>query len=476
MEATGYPTLAIGIILLIGIPLALLRPFAGFIFSVGLIAAGDMARFTLTRTDILGPYFNAHDATLVVALVATVSHAWSNRQRVAIPGIALAMVAIVVVAYGQSVLVERIDDYFALRALRWAMTLPAYIFMGATFATSEERIETLMYALFWGSVLSGIQHIAFAIDALDALASGPQSLEELRNMAFRSPGIWLLLAGAVWLPRPLRIPIAVAAAGGGLFAASIFLNQTRSIWISFFATVPIIMLFFSQAGTFKRVFRLLMVGMAIALTVTVVIAVATPEVRMSELLSGRLDSLLEEDTRYLTTITRATSIERELFEWMEGSLVLGRGLYFFQPFYSEGVFDDLTVAWGHVGHITILSQLGLVGLVIYSIALPAYALRWSLLLWSEGSAIDRFLGLLCAACTISTWILFCMSDSFINQNHAAEAIIFGAAWSRFRYYQVTRPAEELSISEWPGEEASLVQLDIPESEHDLGNALRGRTP
>ena len=74
MEPTGYPVYFLYLILLIGILLSLFRPFKAFLMVVFLTAAANADAFTYTRTPLLGPYFNANDACLLIALLAMISY------------------------------------------------------------------------------------------------------------------------------------------------------------------------------------------------------------------------------------------------------------------------------------------------------------------------------------------------------------------------------------------------------------------
>lgn len=68
MEPTGYPSFILYLIALIGVPFAFVRPYKAFLTVTFLLAAADATAFTYTRTPFLGPYFNANDACLLIAL------------------------------------------------------------------------------------------------------------------------------------------------------------------------------------------------------------------------------------------------------------------------------------------------------------------------------------------------------------------------------------------------------------------------
>ena len=113
-------------------------------------------------------------------------------------------------------------------------------------------------------------------------------------------------------------------------------------------------------------------------------------------------------------------------EWYEGTLILGRGINYFCKYYL-GYYKGGMIAWGHLGHVTTLAQLGLIGLFVYSFYFPLKVVQMSIKLWDKTSHEAKFFGLLSGLTMIWCWICFFMSDSFLGQ-HVTEGIIFGSAW------------------------------------------------
>jgi hypothetical protein len=123
----------------------------------------------------------------------------------------------------------------------------------------------------------------------------------------------------------------------------------------------------------------------------------------------------------ISNFKRLSAFKFEMEAWLSGTLFFGRGLSFFALMPGE------FVAWGHLGHITILSQLGIVGLVVYSYYLPLAIIKLSKKLWKHAANEVKFLALLAGITMIWHWICFIMSSSFLGQYPVA-GIMFGAVW------------------------------------------------
>ncbi|MDH4027217.1 MAG: hypothetical protein OEU95_00100 [Nitrospirota bacterium] len=426
MEATGYPGFILYLILLFGIPLALTRPFRAFLLVTFILAAANSKAFTFTRTDLLGPYFNAHDACLLVALAGISPYILFQIKKIQVPDITKWIIAVLLIGFVQSWFVMG-GTYETLRALRWAINLPVYFIIAATMVDNNKKVRYLLLALFLGSIVSAVEHIVFVRSAIEHSRFSINNVGEFRTIAYRSPGIWFLLASLVWLPKFRGIDRKLLFGAGILFAISVVLNQTRSIWISSIAALPASFLLFKNR--MKNIRTILIPLMFIVITASAMFLLPhiTREIDPINIITERLETFSDPDIRYLTTITRISALEREIDAWSSGTLILGRGLAYFMPLHAPN--DH--IAWGHLGHVTTLAQLGLVGFAIYSIYLPFTVVTACRKLWRHNSYEIKYFGLLAGTTMIASWICFLMSDSFLAQ-HATEGIIFGAAWRQAR--------------------------------------------
>ena len=82
MNEVGYPSFVLYLLILIGIPLALQKPFKAFLLVAFMLSAGDATAFTFTRSELLGPYFNANDACLLIALFALLPHIINQTKQI----------------------------------------------------------------------------------------------------------------------------------------------------------------------------------------------------------------------------------------------------------------------------------------------------------------------------------------------------------------------------------------------------------
>ncbi|MFC1850235.1 hypothetical protein ACFL27_08595 [candidate division CSSED10-310 bacterium] len=425
MEPSGYPEYFLFFILITGIPLALLRPNKAFLYVVFLVSAADTYTFTFTRTKLLGPYFNAHDACLIVAISSLLPHCLILRKKLLIPDVVKWILLILGIGFIQSFYILGWKyDYFLLRSLRWALSLPLYFVIAATLVDEKNKVRPFLIAVLVGSVVSAIEHIYFIISHTQDFLS-TSSIREIRTIAFRSPGIWLLPAGIIWLPKAKFTYRILIYGSGSLFALSVLLNQTRSIWISSVLVLPLTMFILPQKNI---MIKAVVIPIAMISLFTGMIFFKTyllPEIKLGSIIEQRGQTLLEDNQRHYSTRTRQLAIKFELGAWSEGILILGRGLN-----YMASNTDDKNIAWNHLGHITTLAQLGLIGFFIYSFYLPKVIIQGSRRLWKLPSPEIKFLGLLACLTMIWCWICFIMSDSFLTQN-PMRGIIFGAAWSQF---------------------------------------------
>jgi hypothetical protein len=129
-----------------------------------------------------------------------------------------------------------------------------------------------------------------------------------------------------------------------LFAISVLLNQTRSIWISSLIALPIVFLIFKQENIIKKAIitpifiTMLFVGITLGMHYT------NPAIKTQNIIIERLMTFVDSDIRYRTTITRQLAL----------SSATGRGrldrffgfgqwvLYFSDQKFSQGQTNEPT--------------------------------------------------------------------------------------------------------------------------------------
>ena len=432
MQAVYYPPLFLYILIVTGIPLAVLKPFGAFILTAFLLSSADSCAFTLTRTSFFGPYFNVNDACLLIGMVAAVSYLISKREKMPFPKIILFMLIALLISFAQTWYVLKEISYDLLRSLRWALALPLNFLIAYVILDRKEKIKYFILALFIGAVVSAIQHFVFVSSYFPFFQAKSFNIEHIRTIAFRSPGIWFLLAAGAYSFKLKWLNWKIIFVSSILFLASVLLNQTRSIWISAIVSLPILILIFNRREARRRFMIVLLLILLLLTVIYFLMAWLMPTIDIFTLIRQRVESLANSQIRYETTTTRQAGFVNEMDAWSKGTLIFGRGLAYFMPIYYSGVKGVDFIGWGHLGHVTTLAQLGLFGLFIYSFYFPWIIIKASLFLWKDYSQDIKFLGLLTAACMISSWVLFIMSDCFLAQ-HAVEGLIFGGAWGIARY-------------------------------------------
>ena len=338
MELTGYPSFVLYLILLVGLPLSIFRPYRAFLLVVFLVSAADAGAFTYTRTSLLGPYFNANDACLLVALSAMASYVVIHRNRIIIPPIIRWIVLVLIIGAVQSfVLIGDTYFYEVLRSLRWALSLPVYFVIAATLVDHETKVRPFLVVLFWGAVVSAVQHIIFVKSRIPVYLDR-ESIAVLRTITFRSPGLWLLLAGLIWLPDSKHFKRPVLIAGGVLFALSTLLNQTRSIWIASILVLPVIFVLYRQRGALRKAVAMPVVMLVLFAGVWVLTNYINPVLKADQIVIERLlkvTDLVNTNVESDSTSTRKLALWREMEEWSQGTLIFGRGLAYFVPYYER---------------------------------------------------------------------------------------------------------------------------------------------
>lgn len=428
MIDAGYPSILIYLVIAIGIPLALMWPIYAFAGVAFILCAGDSHMLTMTRTTALGAYFNGNDALLLVALLGT---AVNGELRV--PRIVWAMFGVILIAFAQS-WVEGGLAYETVRALRWAISLPVCYVIAASVVSNPRRLRITLFALFFGSVLGSLQHLFVVQNRLAGTAAvSAHEFSLARTISFRNAGQFLLLAFIIWRPRIKGLGRPLLIFGAVLFGVSVLLNQTRSIWISSIVSLPVIAMIFREGERWRKSLVAPAVAAIFLLLIFVTIDLAIPALDAKDIIGWRLRTLTDEEQRHMTTITRQLSIEREFDAWLEGTLIFGRGLFFFAREYEDTV-GTYRIAWGHVGHLTTLSQTGLIGLLVYSFLLPFSVVKSALQLWRQSSHEARLMALTGGGCAIWYWFCFFMSDNFLAI-HMVEGFLFGAVWRQALYYQ-----------------------------------------
>jgi hypothetical protein len=429
MEVQGYSPVIILLVLGIGIPLAVLRPYYAFLFALLVVTAGNVARFNQTRMPGLGPVMNMSDSCLAVMLGAFFFDRIARKKPVHIPQVVGLLLLVTTIGALQSFW-KLGWTYETFRAYRWALDLPVGFLLGANMVTTSQRTRRLILTLLVGSILSAGQHVLFAASLWHSMSLSMDDYAQMRSISYGGMAVAFLIATAVWrFPRTVDRQ-AVYLIIGTIFLASIFLNQTRSVWVPMVATVPCLMVLFGGRYLVRQTARLGLMFCLVILVFAVAIQRAMPGISPGQLVAERFEVLASADPQLEShTGTRKRDFQVEMGEWWKGTLVFGRGLWFFQTIENPAQGPG-HIAFAHLGYITYTAQLGIIGLLVYGIWLPWSVLCSGRRLWHRAvSPPARYLAVFGTGSIIYVSIEFMMSGSFLAAGSCVVGVVYGGMWA-----------------------------------------------
>lgn len=379
---------AIFAVLSVGGILALTRPYWAFLFAIFLFIAVDARTLVHSRLSGLGEYFNLSDGCILICVVAAVTDGISRRQALRVPMLPVAMVAVLLLGYANSIF-QFGYSYDALRALRWGLNLPILYSVGASILISEQRARQLFVVLLCGAILAEIQHLQLVTANLDIVAGNERQLRLLAFYQAHSES-WLIAGPFIFAGRIRRPWLQFAAAT--LFLVAHVTHQTRSVVIASAFAVLFYYGWLIPGRVAERIRRLrpLIIVLATGLLVAIPLAGLSGFV---EGYSERMDQLSSDYSDVDGTSGRSDALEIELQDWLDGNLLTGRGLGYMWSLHPT--IGRTRIAWGHIGYATYLSQLGLLGFLVYGIWFPLHTLlrtRRTLLVGPWGDTTRHLLG------------------------------------------------------------------------------------
>lgn len=429
MSLDGYPQIVVFAVLGVGLTLAVVKPYAAFLLGVLLLAAGHADAFTQTRTELFGPYLNLTDACVLIAITGFFIDRIAARRTIRVPEIVPLVLLVLIVASAQTFW-KLGWTYETLRALRWAMSLPLGFFLGANMVTSIDRAKKLIAAVLLGVVLAAIQHVFFVAGVWRSRSLSMENYELMRTIGYSGGrAASFLLTAVIWgLPSALGRKV-LCLSIGILLLATIFLNQTRSLWLATVGAVPCLLILFRTRGSLQRVSKFAAVLCVVVLALAAGLQRIMPGLDVSGLVGNRFERLVSDESVRVHMGTRERSFTAEMGNWMEGTMIFGRGLYFFQTI-EKAEDAEYKVAFGHLGYVTYLSQLGLTGLLVYGLWLPFGVIRNSRRLWlDQDDPVARYMGLFAGATIIHASLMFVMSSHYLSVSSFVPGLLYGGVWS-----------------------------------------------
>lgn len=437
-----YGLLALALVL--GLILVFVRPYWAFLFAILISISLSQTTVTYTRTEELGAFFNLYDACLIVAFLAFIA---DKKASLVLPKPALALLIVLVIGFCNS-LVSLGFSYGVVRALRWAINLPIFFILAASLVRGESRIKALLLTLILGALAAELQHLFMVFLFKGAV----DNLDLLRTIKFYVGGsdAWLLAGPYLDAGRILHPLIQLGI--GGLFLLANLTHQTRSVALGFMGGLLVYGLWFINGPNcfrwqrLKGFFSVVLVGAFL-----VIIAGASG---MVQNYAARLVGTVEKNNPEGPTQDRVNALKLEMNDWINGNILIGNGLNYFESYGRKlAKFKRKGgIALGHLGYITYLSQLGLIGFLVYGFYFP-----WSVIL--RARRLMRLPGLpstvthlsaLTGACFIYQSIVFLFSSSYLII-HIVPGLLAGAVWSvsENELEMSQAPAETDEAKAWP---------------------------
>jgi hypothetical protein len=415
-----------------------------------LLTAGNTAAFNQTRSVILGPYFNLSDSCVLVALMALLFDKLRSKKSLSIPFVVPVFLFVLTIAACQSFW-KLGWTYETARAYRWGIQLPIAYFIGANLVTSEARAKQLVGVLLTGAILAAIQHLIISSVFWNLASLNMQSYHRMRTIAYKGGSLFtaFLLSGVIWkVPRGI-LRKGLSAITGVLFLATLLLAQSRSVWLATLGAVPCLLVLLKRRNRVMNIMRLGIIVVLMVFATAWVCEHVMPGLDISDMVIDRVKLLVKRDTMGVHMGTRERAFKTEMNSWMDGTLIFGRGLYFYQTVRNPESYAK-RIAFGHLGYITYLSQMGLIGLVAYGLYFPLKILQDGRWLWRYGELpIIRYMALLGTASIICLSIMFIMSSSFLNLGYFAPGVLYGSMWSLARTRKETTAINDVGISLQP---------------------------
>lgn len=352
-------------LMIVGGVLALRRPYWGFLLGVFVSVAVDARTLFHSRLSGMGEYFNMADACVAICILSGVADVGARRQALRVPIVPVAILCVVLMGYLNST-ISFGYAYEALRALRWSLNLPILYVISANMLVTDERARQLFRCLLLAAVLAEIQHLRLVVLNLDSSGGNEGQLRLIAFLAAHSE-CWLIAgpffvngrARRAWWQGCILV----------LFLLGNLTHQTRSLAIAAGLSILINFGWLLPGSLRERSGRLLLLVAIFAAALLVV----APSLGFGGFIDAYGDRMTQLQAGGEGTSGRHEAVEVELNDWMDGNPIIGRGLAYFAVS-NLGDRFGAEVAWGHVGYVSYLSQLGVIGFFVYALWFPIHSI------------------------------------------------------------------------------------------------------
>jgi len=427
----GYPPVVLILAMLIGVPVALLAPYFSFCGAFFLLLIADVPAYAFTRIPELGRYFNLFDLLMIICAIGAILSRRKNS------GLVPPLIAVVVLATASFGMFVSWSNYgFTIDAGRWfkyMVHFPVMIALGALVFDDERRVYHLILLILCACLTQSIRQCVFFQEQLGRVpAATTQDIILARTIKFFS-------AGNIMIPvccllairrRTLAHYLALPTLGFGILA--LIFQQTKSAWIMQLFAVSGLFFLLVREGRARKITRIVLISVLI-----VFVACGSFELLLGHrislldiILKGRMTRFDSPYDPYGSTASRWNAIKVEFNAWLNGNWLWGNGIGYYAPVkwkLRQRYWGKL--AFGHIGYVAYLANLGLIGFFIYGLYIPIQLFRKGRKLWRHGvSEAFVCLGMYAVAWSLST-IIRAAITSGIGARGYELGIIIGTVWT-----------------------------------------------
>lgn len=414
---------------LIGISLAVFRPYWAFLFALFCLAARNFHAAVFTRTPFAGPYLNLNDLLLWIALFAMFFELIRNRKMLWMPKILFAIFILIIIGDIVSLFKYGTEEH-VLRRIWSSAVFPILFLVSANMVKNEERAKLFYWIFFFGAVLAAIQHMIFIRSATFANMSAGES--EIRSISYITSGGLFLILSSIFIKTKSslnKIKLVLYYIGIALIILSYVLSLTRGIYVIGILSLFVIPFLLKEKSFFsKGAYKFTILILLMLFLVQLIL----PNLDFKEILNKRFESFIYKDTFSKSYYTRLEGQKTELELWSNGTIIFGEGSSL--PPEYESSNTEITGALYHVAYSTYLAHYGLIGLLLYGFAMPVSTVFIARRIYSRHSSDYTVrIALIAIFCALFDILALPWSHHHLFATSHISGLIYGAIWGLYRF-------------------------------------------
>lgn len=414
----GYPGWVLLAVLAAGGMLGFFSRRWLFFFVVAGLLLTDLPAYTYCRMDRTGPYLNLLDVLWLEGVAAGLLARGGNLREIP----AFWYVSLFLIGFGCALTWDAVGIHTeTLRSFRVSLTLPLAWFVAQRGLRDPADARVFLRLVQWACLIQSIRQCVYV---LNFPVNDPAEWRTIRFLNAGYPVVSLCFLVFPLTRNRLEGAFNTFCAGVGTIA--LILNQTRSIWIPQAVIVlgGMVVLLLSRRA--HRALAGFMAFIGLAVCVAGFTELTGSHVDLVDLfIHGRATELYSPSTEW-----RLAAAQAEYAAWTQGNLLWGRGLAFQ---YSPVIFYRVESGWGHNGYAAYLSNLGILGLVVFGICVPLLALRNARRLLPSPVPETALFGCLTGVVTLQLILMCALTPGLLSGTpYALFAFLLGGSGSLVR--------------------------------------------